>query len=208
MRDLTQLKIMIYSIIEKNDGKLTYDDIKVELKKLNVKFVQTDIGQVLWNPENNIKSVYERKHYATKNYVEKPSEFNKLPWLNSRPNTSMITRNISNELPKKSGKWMLFKKASEIDEVWKIIKKADALGKLGISSKVSTQYYNKNNDSNYVHVLCIYTWNYDWEENVLEIGKSLKLLYPNDKIYYKTNEDTKQGKYRKNGHTNISKYQL
>ncbi|MBE7440889.1 MAG: DUF1917 domain-containing protein [Flavobacteriales bacterium] len=206
MEDFQELKKIMLKIIEENNGKFKSIDIINELKRLKITSDYYNIGKALWDPENNIKTVkiVYGKYYATEDYIEKPSQHNEQPWIYSRPKSDKITMGSK----KKSGKWLVFRKSDQIDEAWQIVSVANKKGILGTSCKVSTQFSNKSKDANFIHVICIYTQDAEFEDDILEVGHKIKLLFPNDKIFYKTDEDTKKGKYRKNGDRNISKYQL
>lgn len=99
------------------------------------------------------------------------------------------------------GKWLLFEDISRIDDLWKKIKKATEDGLLGGSSKVATAISNSN-----VKVICVYTYDWTDEKDVMRIRSELKRLGIEKKIPYKSDEDTRQGKYTVIGDTKISKY--
>lgn len=93
-----------------------------------------------------------------------------------------------------------------VNDVWAKIKNAVEEGRLGDSAKVATAKKNPlANDPN-VKVICVYT--YDWadEKDVRRIREELKKLGITNKIPYKTDKDTYDGKYSIKGNKNISKY--
>lgn len=106
----------------------------------------------------------------------------------------------------KSGKWMIFVPVKDIDEVWAKIKKATEDGRLGFASKVATARPNPNSLSPNQRVICVYTYDHEDESDVKRIREELRMLGMTHKIPYKTDEDTRSGKYRKTGEKRVSKY--
>lgn len=106
----------------------------------------------------------------------------------------------------KNGKWLIFVKIEEVDEVWKKVKRATEEGKLGLLAKVSTAKPNQNATNQNTKVICVYT--HDWTDvnDVRGIREELRKLGITQKIPYKTDEDTVSGKYVVRGSKNISKY--
>lgn len=135
------------------------------------------------NPESNVR----------------PSQVTEIPWLWTF---------CKNDYPKevRSGKWLLFVPANEIDVVWGKIKRAIQLNLLGNSVKVSTMWKNSHAQSLNAKVICIYTYDYEDREDVLRIRTNLRKIGFNRKIPYKTDEATSEGKYGINGNTRISLY--
>ena len=104
-----------------------------------------------------------------------------------------------------SGKWLVFVPISQTNEVWAKIKKATEDGKLGGSSKVATALPNPNATESDKKVICVYTYDWTDEEDVVRVREELRKLGVTGKIPYKSDEDTLQGKYRISGDTKISK---
>lgn len=107
-----------------------------------------------------------------------------------------------------SGKWLIFVDRKDVDDVWAKIKKATEEGKLGEDSKVST-LKPKPSDIGYEkgkHVICVYTYDWTDRKDVNRVREELRKLGITNKLPYKSDEDTLQGKYRITGHRGISKY--
>ena len=107
------------------------------------------------------------------------------------------------------GKWMLFYDKKEIDEKWKQIKQLYRDGQLSgiVQMKCSTIYKNPraSGDKKTIILYCEPEQN---EEHIKNIGKNiLNLMKYSDKIYYKTNNQTKLGT-RATGQTGNHKYSI
>lgn len=93
------------------------------------------------------------------------------------------------------GKWLIFLPIEKLDFEWGKVKNAILEGKLGLIAKVSTKkkgFYPYNSDNG---VICIYTYDYRDLEDVKKIRHELKTLGFLDKIIYKSDEDTRQGRH-------------
>jgi hypothetical protein len=113
------------------------------------------------------------------------------------------------EYPKptpRSGKWLIFVKPENVDEVWAKIKKAVEEGKLGDVAKVRTAMPSPLAEDSDTKVICVYTYDWTDEKDVKRIREELRKLGITNKIPYKTDENTLSGKYRITGHRKISKY--
>jgi len=106
------------------------------------------------------------------------------------------------------GKWLIFVPIERIDKVWFKIKFATEEGRLGEISKVATTKDNPNAANSNIKVICVYT--YDWmdEEDVMRIRHELRQLGIIRKIPYKADKDTDLGKYASQGRKRISKYYI
>ena len=158
-----------------------------------------------------------------------PSKLITYPWKYVySPDGIEILRNEQKWFETKIGKWLIFISRDGVDKVWEMIERETELGNLGPSSKVSgsddyvtTQYienvngvcklmygniYRINPKSKRQHVICVYTKNYTDEPDVMRVREHLRTLGFNAKMPYKSDEDTRAGKYASNGTKNISKY--
>lgn len=106
----------------------------------------------------------------------------------------------------RGGKWLIFVPSDIVDEVWQKIKRAVEEGKLGSTAKVSTAKPNPISPDSSRHVICVYTYDADDEADIQQIRSSLRQLGVTNKIPYKTDDATFQGKYRKSGDKCISLY--
>jgi Domain of unknown function (DUF1917) len=102
------------------------------------------------------------------------------------------------------GKWLLFIPAVDIDTVWQRVKHATEDGLLGDSAKVATARPNPNARSPNMRVICVYTYDVDDDADVTRVREALRSLGFTQKIAYKTDDATYQGKYRIRGDTRIS----
>ena len=106
------------------------------------------------------------------------------------------------------GKWLIFVPIGRIDSVWSKIKLATEAGKLGEMSKVATAKDNPNATNSITKVICVYTYDWTDEEDVMRIRQELHQLGIARKIPYKADEDTESGKYANQGTKRISKYYI
>jgi len=104
------------------------------------------------------------------------------------------------------GKWLIFVPIERIDRVWSQIKLATEAGRLGEQSKVATVKTNPNATNSNIKVICVYTYDWTDEEDVMQIRQELRRLGITSKIPYKADEDTDFGRYAKQGGKRISKY--
>ena len=107
---------------------------------------------------------------------------------------------------KNGGKWLIFVPLERIDQVWSKIKSATESGRLGEMSKVATAKDNANAINSSTKVICVYTYDWTDEEDVMRIRQELRQLGITRKIPYKADEDTESGKYANQGTKRISKY--
>jgi hypothetical protein len=110
------------------------------------------------------------------------------------------------DLTEKSGKWMIFPHVSELDNVWNLIKEDLKKGNLTKSAKCGTMKENPNATSHNYKLICVYTYDYEDEEDVMRVAKRLFELGIKGKLRYKADSDTLSDKYSKNGDKQISKY--
>ena len=106
------------------------------------------------------------------------------------------------------GKWLIFVPIGRIDNVWSKIKLATEVGKLGEMSKVATAKTNPNAANSNAKVICVYTYDWTDEADVMRIRYELHQLGIIRKIPYKADEDTESGKYANQGKKHISKYYI
>ncbi len=131
----------------------------------------------------------------------KPSQVTDVYWLTAERRKGKYPKATA-----RSGKWLIFVRNDEVDEVWAMISEAVREGKLGNRAKVSTAKPNPLSRDPARHVLCIYTYDYANKKDVIRVRRELRRLGITEKIPYKADEDAVAGKYRKLGHMRISKY--
>ena len=131
----------------------------------------------------------------------RPSEVTEVYWI--------FAWRKKGEYPKSahlSGKWLVFVDVKDVDGVWAKVKKVTEEGRLGGCSKVSTLKPSHLAVSPDVMVICVYTYDWTDEEDVLRIRDELRKLGITGKIPYKADEDTLKGRYMIKGQKGISKY--
>lgn len=106
------------------------------------------------------------------------------------------------------GKWLIFVPIEQIDNAWAKIKSATEAGRLGDISKVATAKLNSNATNPNTKVICVYTYDWTHEEDVMRIRQELCQLGITRKIPYKADEDTDFGRYANQGTKRISKYYI
>lgn len=109
---------------------------------------------------------------------------------------------------KNGGKWLIFVPTRRIDNAWSKVKLATEAGRLGEMSKVATAKDNPNATNSSIKVICVYTYDWTDEEDVMRIRQELRQLGITRKIPYKADEDTESGKYANQGTKRISKYYI
>ena len=130
-----------------------------------------------------------REKYTVPKYSDlSPLDIGDFPWLYER----------KNDLKREDvGKWMLFYDKSKINDAWvkaTTLYRNDELD--GVTSmKCSTSYNNpRANDDN--SVIILYCNNSHDKETIMNTGKNILKLFEyeeKDSIYYKTDEQTKDG---------------
>ena len=132
---------------------------------------------------------------------DKPSEVTKVYWI--------VAGRKKGRYPDPTpfnGKWLAFAPLEKIDETWAKIKKATEDGLLGSSSKVSTARENPNAPNRRTKVVCVYTYDCRDETDLRRIREALRSIGITQRIPYKTDMDTIEGKYVVRGDRRISKY--
>ena len=133
----------------------------------------------------------------------KPSQVTDEYWLFAERKQGMYPPHSSN-----GGKWLIFIPVERIDQMWVKIKTATEVGKLGEMSKVATAKDNPNATNSSIKVICVYSYDWTDEEDVMRIRQELRQLGITRKIPYKADEDTGSGKYANQGTKRISKYYI
>lgn len=133
--------------------------------------------------------------------LQKPSSEKKSFWIYSIRNDSDYPK-----ATERSGKWMVFIDRNEIDSWWVRIDSAIQAGQLGSIAKVATARPNANARDPNQHVICVYSYDSSDRADVSRIRQVLRSLGVTQKIAYKTDASTREGKYRVRGHTRVSLY--
>ncbi|GIX74466.1 uncharacterized protein CEXT_578511 [Caerostris extrusa] len=127
--------------------------------------------------------------------------------------TSVTYENWDDIDPSTIGKWLLFydnvniceaRGMTQHDYAWSCIKKL-AEDNVLFSAKCSTACNNEPGKS--MGVICCYTQNYSDKKDVKRAADAIRqaVHFPRD-MFYKTDNDTRAGKYRYNGSKFISIY--
>jgi hypothetical protein len=145
---------------------------------------------------NNLPSDTLRKDANEK----KPSQVKDRPWV------SAYRRDKSSypEKTERSGKYLLFVDVDHVDQVWDKIKKATEDGLLGGRSKCATMLPNPNALDPSEKVICVYTYDVVDEDDRSRIREALRSLGFTQKIHYKTDAATREGRYAVRGDRDIS----
>lgn len=96
----------------------------------------------------------------------------------------------------KIGKWMIFVPHKEVDLKWILVDLAHSAGVLGIDAKVSSSRILAASGE---HVICVYTRDWQDEEDVMRVRTKLRRLGFNRILHYKRDVDTRAGKYSGSG---------
>lgn len=122
--------------------------------------------------------------------MTKPSNTTDVYWIHAKRDTGRYPHHTP-----RGGKWLIFCPIEQIDQKWNIIKNATINGELGYVSKVSTSRPNPNSRDPNTGVICVYTYNNEDMDDVMEIRESLRKLGFGRRLVYKTDQATREGRY-------------
>lgn len=134
---------------------------------------------------------------------EKPSQVTEEYWIYA------ISRSRKKypEPNENCGKWMIFAyKGKQLDSIWKGVKKAIEKSLLGSSAKCSTAKENPNSLNKSSGVICVYTYDSNDKEDLKRIAEELFKIDGVEKLFYKEDNATYEGKYANRGDKRISKW--
>lgn len=97
------------------------------------------------------------------------------------------------------GKWLLFVKRDDVDEVWDKIVRAVKQGRLGYLAKVSTARPNPLAHRPGKHVICVYTSDASDRDDIMRVRGELRALRFVAPIAYKPDQFTIEGRYEGSG---------
>ncbi|HKE00118.1 MAG TPA: putative phosphothreonine lyase domain-containing protein [Planctomycetota bacterium] len=106
----------------------------------------------------------------------------------------------------RSGKWLVFVPEARVDEMWATIKQATRDGELGSSAKVTTARPSSNARSAGTRVICVHTYDFEDEADVMRVRAALRELGVRARIPYKADRDTFAGRYSNRGDRGIAKH--
>lgn len=129
-----------------------------------------------------------------------PSRIMDANWVHATAETDQKPTTV------RSGKWLIFVPLDELDDAWAKVEKATEEGLLGGSSKAATARPNANVPDPNQKVICVYTYDSEDREDVMRVRQALRDLGFDKPMPYKTDQATRQGRYRVGGHKRISLY--
>ena len=153
------------------------------------------------------KRCYEWIDKESKKYVQSgkiyPQDINKEELIVPTREPELTLRKIDievidNNIPP-SGKWLIYLQRNEVDETWKILSSAIRNGKLPYIAKVSTAKPNPISTDRNSHVICVYTPNYLFREDVRNCRRILFEMGLRNMLYYKPDIMTLENMYRVTG---------
>jgi len=97
------------------------------------------------------------------------------------------------------GKWLIYVSRANVDNVWESLSSNIESGKLPYNAKVATAKVNPHATDKEKHVICVYTPNYLFREDVRQCRVLLKQLGFEAKLYYKPDVFTYKSMYRVTG---------
>jgi hypothetical protein len=138
---------------------------------------------------------------ATQNQIsdKNPSEVTDAHWVYAYRLTGKYP-----DFSKNSGKWLVFVSVDNVDVVWGKIKLATETGLLGGVSKVATARPSSNATNKNVKVICVYSYDHTDKDDVTRIRQELRKIGIENKIPYKTDNATQQGRYQVKGDSRMA----
>ncbi len=135
--------------------------------------------------------------------LEKPSKVTEDYWV-------YVINKSKEKYPKPTnncGKWMIFAyQGKQLDSIWESVKKVVEKGLLGSSAKCSTAKENPNSLNKKAGVICVYTYDSNDKEDLKRIARELFKINEIEKLFYKEDNATYEGKYANKGDKKISKW--
>jgi hypothetical protein len=119
-----------------------------------------------------------------------PSEITHAAWIEAAYRGSKRMKPDTDRV----GKWLFFVAEKFIDNTWQNVRKAVEGGKLWKAAKSSTAWRSRGGQ----YVVCVYTYDYDDEDDVMRIRAYLREMGFNRRTSYKSDAQTKAGKYSVN----------
>ncbi len=104
----------------------------------------------------------------------------------------------------RSGKWLVFIAKEKANDLWERVAKATTDGRLGPSAKCGTARHNPNALDPRKTVICVYTPDFDDQDDVMRVREVLRELGVTWKIPYKLDSTTLAGRYAVRGDSRTS----
>lgn len=121
-----------------------------------------------------------------------PSRYTDSPWIHATRRNPDLEASDEDKV----GKWMIFVPHQQVDLKWVLIDQAHTAGVLGIHAKTSSSRIQAASGE---HVICVYTKDWQDEEDVMRVRTKLRRLGFNRTLHYKRDVDTRAGKYSGSG---------
>src|SRR5258706_177802 len=87
----------------------------------------------------------------------------------------------------RTGKWLVFVPARQVDRWWALIRLATEQGRLGISAKAATARHNDLATSRRTKLICAYTRDWQDQSDVRRVLRQLRGIGVTPRLSYKTN---------------------
>ena len=107
----------------------------------------------------------------------------------------------------RGGKWLVFAPKEDVDEVWVGIVAALEVGEFGDIAKVSTARPSQYATSTQEEVVCVYTYDGDDVDDVWRVREALRRLGFKQKLGWKSDQATREGRYESLGHVDVNRYE-
>jgi Domain of unknown function (DUF1917) len=137
-----------------------------------------------------LEADYPQRQYSTSTLIDGiPTQETRDVWIHAFRKTGEYPEDTD-----RSGKWLIWLRAENIDRYWREICAAVEQGRLGGEAKVSTaaSSYVKHGKP---YVICVYTYDHADREDVMRIRQVLRDLGIRREIPYKADEDTHRLRY-------------
>jgi hypothetical protein len=137
-----------------------------------------------------LETDYPRRQFSTPTTTDGiPRQETSDVWIHAFRKTGEYPDRID-----RSGKWLIWLHAENIDRYWQKIKEAVEQGRLGNGAKVSTAASSQVKQGK-PYVMCVYTYDYEDKADVMRIREELRSLGIRREIIYKADEDTHRLRY-------------
>lgn len=90
----------------------------------------------------------------------------------------------------RTGKWLVFVPARQIDPWWELIRLATEQGRLGVSAKAATARHNDLATSPRTKLICVYTRDWQDQDDLRCVLRQLRDLGVTSRLSYKTDQAT------------------
>lgn len=134
-------------------------------------------------PQDVSTSVMKELVKRVRGKVPLPRSHTSEPWIHAQDPIPSDPHHV--------GKWLIFASPRAINSFWVCVDLATSKGDLGIDAKVSTAFEVIDEK----HVICVYTKDWRDKGDVLRVRGALRRLGFTETLYYKTDDDTRDGRH-------------